>query len=148
VAANLAQNLQNNCAANGGVNLMLIGGTEDPIMPYDGGEVASLPALGIGAGGNVISYPDTTDFWSAKNQCGTGILTDIDDTTSDGTTVEKLTFDNCAQGSLEAFKINGGGHNWPGSAGNSALSGNVSRDINATNELIDFFKQNGLSPAL
>jgi len=148
VAANLPEGLENNCAASGGVNLVMFGGTEDPIMPYDGGEITDIPALGVGAGGFVLSYPDTTEFWAARNQCGTGILTDIPDSTNDNTTIEKITYDTCALGSLEGYKITGGGHNWPGSTGASALTGNVSRDVRATNEIIDFFKRNGLSPAL
>ena len=113
-------------------------------MPYDGGEVSGIPDLDLAAGGLVLSYPDTTDFWATKNQCGEAILTDVPDSTVDATTVEKLTYDACAEGRLDAFKITGGGHTWPGSSGNSSLLGNTTTDINATTEIIDFFKANGL----
>lgn len=144
VAANLPQNLQSGCNPNDTANIILFGGTEDPVMPYDGGEVSGIPDLDLAAGGLVLSYPDTTDFWATKNQCGEAILTDVPDSTVDATTVEKLTYDACAEGRLDAFKITGGGHTWPGSSGNSSLLGNTTTDINATTEIIDFFKANGL----
>lgn len=146
VAANLPESLQSNCNT-GGANIVLISGTEDPIMPYDGGEVVNIPALGIGAGGTVLSHPETVEFWAAKNQCSSAVLTDFPDTTPDGTTVQKLDYQSCGRGVIMAFKITGGGHNWPGSTGASTLRGNVSRDMNATEEIINFFKLNGLSPA-
>ena len=147
VSANLPEGLENNCNPRDNANMMLISGTQDPIMPYNGGEVASVPALSLGAGGNVLSFPDTAGFWAAKNQCGLAIVTDVSDSTADGTTVEKLVYDAFAQGTLEAFKITGGGHGWPGTTGNSSLMGNTSTDINATTEIINFFKANGLTAA-
>jgi polyhydroxybutyrate depolymerase len=121
-------------------------GTADPIMPYEGGAISSIPALGIGAGGNVLSVNDTLGLWAGKNGCGSLTSEAIEDSAPDDTTVEKITYSGCS-GALQAFEITGGGHAWPGSVGGSSLMGNVSRDINATTEIIDFFKTNGLTPA-
>jgi len=147
VAANMPANLSGGCNPGGRAPIVFFNGTQDPLMPYDGGDIASIPALGIGAGGTVLSVDDTLSLWAGKNSCGAPSAESLDDIAPDDTTVEKITYNGCTQGDLEAFKINGGGHNWPGSVGASSLTGNTSRDIIATDEIMTFFQANGLTPA-
>jgi hypothetical protein len=67
---------------------------------------------------------------------------------NDGCTVEKMTFQNDNDNSKVIFyKINNGGHTWPGTADSPAMSwaGRTTRDINANVEIWNFVKQFRLS---
>ena len=89
-----------------------------------------------------MSADEITTYWSNYNN------TDINPSifqlpninTSDGSTVEHRVWengDNCSR--VEELKVNGGGHDWPGTYGNM--------DIDATSEIWDFVSQfniNGL----
>ncbi|MFL2574261.1 MAG: alpha/beta hydrolase family esterase [Flavobacteriales bacterium] len=89
-----------------------------------------------------MSADEITTYWSNYNN------TDINPSifqlpninTSDGSTVEHRVWENggnCSR--VEELKVNGGGHDWPGTYGNM--------DIDATSEIWDFVSQfniNGL----
>lgn len=145
VAANLPADL--NCNPSGPMPIVFINGTDDRLMPFEGGEISSIPSLGIGAGGTVLSFADTMTEWSDNNGCTSDSREVLPDTAQDDTTATKITYVGCTRGALEAFEITGGGHNWPGSVGASSLTGNVSREIDASAEIVEFFKRAGLTPA-
>lgn len=145
VAANMPADLAPRCAPLRAVPLLLMGGTADPLMPFDGGEIAAARRLGAGVGGQVISWPQTVDFWARANGCasrpGPEQLADV---ARDGTRVSREAPGGCNAPVL-AFAIDGGGHTWPGMAGRERrLTGPISRDIDATGTIIGFFAGFGL----
>lgn len=125
------------------VSLLLINGTEDPLVPYNGGHVR------IGAGrsrGEILSTYETVRRFAEWNGCrGEPRRKDLPDTdSSDGTRIEKIYYEVCEDGTdVILLKVHGGGHTWPG--GIQYLPqrrvGRVSRDINATQEIAQFFLQ-------
>lgn len=146
VAAVMPADLVAACAPARPLPLIFFNGTEDRIMPFDGGEIASLRLLGIGVGGTVLSQAATRDFWADRSGCTLRPApAPLPDTADDGTTVTRQDIGGCAgEGALSMRVIEGGGHNWPGSGMGGRFAGNVSKDIDATTDILDFFAQHGL----
>ena len=116
------------CNATHPVPVMQIHGTADATVTYTG-SVFSEPV------------PSVVDFWANFNNCGASPTTvNVPNTsTTDGTTVERITYsngDNCSE--VVHYKITGGSHSWAGSAFNIA---GTNYDINASIEVWKFVSQ-------
>lgn len=119
--------------------IMIMNGTADKIVPYDGGEIKVLGSKR----GAVIPTDKFVDFWKVKNGCTSEISTTIQDKKEDGTSVTINEYKNCKnRGSLVHYKIEGGGHTWPGGKQylGVGLVGKTSREINACEVIWDYFK--------
>jgi polyhydroxybutyrate depolymerase len=128
------------CRPRQGIDVIFFNGTDDPIVPYDGGEVL---LLGQGRG-RIDSTDESVAYWARVNGCsGEPEKRELSDSDPhDGTRVKALVFCSRAHGGRVAlYAIQGGGHTWPG--GQQYLSrrfiGNTSRDINACDIIYDFF---------
>jgi polyhydroxybutyrate depolymerase len=122
---------------NQSVPVMLIAGTEDPLVPYNGGEVAASGTYSLG-------FEDLLDYYAANNNCNTLNTEELPEVNDDGITTEKWVYSNCTNNSkCVLFKNIGAGHTWP--SGDSSLGENVvgkeSSEINASRELMNFFLQ-------
>jgi polyhydroxybutyrate depolymerase len=112
--------------------VLLINGTADKIMPYNGGEVMLMGQ----PHGNVESVQKTLEFWLKQNECS-GIsppaqLPPLDLTNA--TRVTKRMGTGCVKFPVVAYAVLGGGHSWPGSTMQFA-----SPQMNATSVIADFF---------
>ena len=122
---------------NAPVSVLVMNGTDDPLVPYQGGTVARTR-------GETISVADIVRLWVTHNRCAdrpeTVFLPDRDP--ADGTRVRRTVYGSCA-GKTEVvlYTIEGGGHTWPGGPQYlpAAVVGRVSRDIDATRVIWDFF---------
>jgi len=146
VVANLPTDLEPYCNPGRPVPIMMIMGTEDALMPYEGGVVARMiPLLGPGQG-TVLSAKATVDFWRRNNQCRDAREESMlsDSSPSDGTRIREARWRDCAS-DAEVIKLNviGGGHTWPGTSEGPTLerSGRVSQDIDATHVIHRFFQR-------
>ena len=141
VAGTLPDDLSSRCKPAKPISVMLVHGTDDPIVPYSGGSIA----LGTRAiGGKVWSAKDTFDFWSKHDRCSgqpkTNILPDTDP--KDGTTISRQHSSGCvADTAVELLTVNGGGHTWPNSIQYlpERFIGKTSRDVDATKVIWKFF---------
>jgi len=141
VAASLSLDQLVDCDMDTSSSLMLINGTEDPIMPFDGGQIISKGQ----PQGSVLSSEETINFWLKENNCTPRTTSrDVPNSdTFDETRSEKTTYGGCKQGNKAVLiTINNGGHTWPG--GRQYLSekeiGKTSRDFDASEEIWRFFK--------
>lgn len=121
----------------GSISVLIMNGTEDRLVPYGGGTVAFNR-------GKTISTDEIVRKWTVYDQCAEGpitaVLPDIDP--SDGTRVKQTTYTRCTRGTeVILYTIEGGGHTWPGGAQYlpQRIVGKVSRDINATDVIWQFF---------
>ncbi|MBL4810868.1 MAG: hypothetical protein JKX69_00580 [Rhodobacteraceae bacterium] len=146
-AATLPAGLAQSCQPSRTAPMIFFNGTADRLMPFEGGDIASMRALGVGVGGTVLSQAQTMAFWTGAAGCSadTGARA-LPDRVTDGTEVSLRQYTSCRNNASMAFYIiNGGGHNWPGTdARVSRFSGIVSEEIDATDEIIRFFSQYGL----
>lgn len=111
-----------------------IHGTADPNVPYEG-------ELGK------YSAEETVRFWVDLNICSKADTISLPDLNpADGCNVEKITYTNKGTNiSVIFYKVINGGHTWPGSAYDVPSVGNTNRDISASEEIWNFFKEYELS---
>ncbi len=129
VTGSMIPNGMATCKPDRSVPVMEIHGTSDGTVNYNGTPQISAP------------IPDVLKYWQENNGCDQlPIITQVPNiSTADNTTSEKWTYTNCKDGSqLIHFKVNGGGHTWPGAFINIGIT---SQDFNASAEIWKFFKQ-------
>lgn len=114
------------------VPMLIIDGTEDPIVPYDG-------RYGL------LSVPETFNYWLNRNGCDPEATVDSDlpDVADDGTTVSERDNASCKNDSgVRLLTVNQGGHAWPGGEEYMVDEklGKTSQDISASDQLWQFFQ--------
>jgi polyhydroxybutyrate depolymerase len=143
VVANLPAALAGTCRPSRRTPIVFFESTADTFMPWAGGEVKRGRFRGVG--GQVLSVPQTIDFWSRMDGCSTSQTQDLPSQVNDGTHVRVHRFDGCG---LLFYEIQGGGHTWPGGTPPGAFIqrfvGNTTRNVNATAVMLDFFRTHGL----
>lgn len=115
-------------------------GTKDTLVPY-GGPNRSTPARF-----QFKSVEDTIKTWVKFNQCKeTPDTKKIADRFMDGTEVTRYHYADGKNGSeVILYKIEGGGHTWPGEESPTRLIGQSTREISANELIIDFFQKHKL----
>lgn len=141
VAGNMPYDLAPHCSPSKPISVLMISGTKDPMMPWEGGEIS----FGRLRFGRVLSLMETIKFWVAHNQClPTPVITwEPDKDPQDGTRVRKEIYSHCKAGTeVVLYAIEGGGHTWPG--GSQYMPersvGKTSRDIDANEVIWSFLK--------
>ena len=142
--ANMPASLAGTCRPARRAPIIFFLATADPFMPWSGGEVRR--GWLRGAGGRVLSSPDTVALWSRHDACGVPRTSDLPSRVQDGTHVRLHDFGSCG---LVFYEIQGGGHGWPGGSMSTdpraeRIVGNVTRAIDATSVMLDFFRRYGL----
>ena len=116
------------CNPGGPIPVMQIHGTADLVVPYDGGTLA-------------IPMDDLVDYWVSFNNCSDPpVTTDIPNIDPfDLCTAERIEYAGCDSPALVVFyKIDGGGHSWPGASINIAIT---NRDFYASQAIWEFFRK-------
>jgi polyhydroxybutyrate depolymerase len=134
VAGALPVSLAERCVPAPRISVAAFQGTADRSLPYGGG--GNPPAT-------VLSAERSVAFWARAAGCATDHPeTAVSDSVSDGTRLRRLDYPACA-GNREVvlYTIEGGGHTWPGGPEASRRVGRVSREINATRVIWDFFQR-------
>jgi polyhydroxybutyrate depolymerase len=95
------------CEAPAPKSVLIIHGTADQTVPYDGGETNERTAARFGQWTNV-SVADSTAFWRDRDDCDTTPVTTVEGTTSTDD------YQGCADDTiLEVISITDGNHSWP-----------------------------------
>lgn len=147
------------CKPSRPVPVIAFHGTEDTFVAYDGGvgsSVANLPAPD-GSGKTIgeqglnaaqpkgPSVPEISASWAKRNGCQTQQTEKT--VTAD---VDLITF-SCPQGAeVELYRVNGGGHSWPGSAFSQqvvSVVGPTTMSISADELMWKFFQEHPLPSA-
>ncbi len=142
VTASIPTTQQSLCDHETNVGLMVINGTADPMVPYEGGQVVVFEQ----ERGEIISTAETIALWAKNGRCAPTPQERQwpDHDPDDGTTVTVLSYDDCElDTAVKLIQINGGGHTWPG--GWQYLSkdiiGATSQELNAADTIWEFFNQ-------
>ena len=128
------------CRSGSTVSLAVFNGTEDPLVPFHGGQIHGFRKNR----GTVLSTDKTIQIWRKRNRCRPeAAVTELPDSADDGTRVTKIEYARCDNESIVVlYRIDGGGHTWPG--GRQYLPvrriGRTTRDINGCDEIWLFFK--------
>jgi polyhydroxybutyrate depolymerase len=106
--------------------LMAFHGTADRVIPYEGGG----PPVGF----TYLKFEAWTDAWSRRNGCMPP------EAFTFAPTVEGARYTGCETGEMVRYRIDGGGHAWPGGAAlNDFVLGRTTTDIVATEQLWSFY---------
>lgn len=112
------------CTAPHLISVIHIHGTADPLIPYNGGQGASVV--------NGPSIADVNAFWRNVDQCGPpDVTTNAPVTTSTAACVDNR--------SVVLITIDGGGHQWPGGTTFLERGDPTSHALNATQTIWQFF---------
>jgi polyhydroxybutyrate depolymerase len=135
VTGSMTLDTYDNCNAQHPTPILQIHGTSDNIVPYNGNTGS-------------LSIDDVISYWVNYNNCDTNptITTFPDLDPSDDSIVEHIVYtggDNAS--TTEHMKVIGGGHTWPGSV--FILPG-TNQDINASNEIWEFFSRFDINGSL
>lgn len=112
-------------------SVLLMHGTADGLVPY------------TGAPGLIAAASVTASYWASRNNCSQdSIVTDLPDIVAyDKSTVTLIEYGHCDEDAeVLLYRINNGGHGWPGTGPN--IFGSTNLDINASAEIWNFFKRN------
>lgn len=123
--------------------ILIMNGTADPVIPYDGGCVAGAACRR----GRVRSTDDTVAFWVSVNHAeASADETALPDrVASDESTVTVFTYRGGSTGEdVVLYRIDGGGHSVPGPESTTAslrAATRKNRDIDTAEEIWRFFEQ-------
>lgn len=129
VAASLSESVAESCHPEAAVSVLVLQGTEDPLVPL--------------AGGVVLSHDATVAKFAKLNRCpSTPKMERIADHAGDGTTIDVAIYSGCAGGSeVRGYVVNGGGHAWPGGMQYfpASIIGKTSKNMDASEVIWEFF---------
>ena len=121
------------CAGDRKVAFLAFHGTDDPVVPYNGGNVRCCGGVPIAASTTTLAN------WAAHDGCDPNFT----DAQLD-TEVSQRTWTGCAGGEVILYTIVGGGHTWPGSLDVPRL-GHVTKQIDASKTIWEFFKRHPMT---
>ncbi|WP_080500761.1 alpha/beta hydrolase family esterase [Burkholderia pseudomallei] len=140
ISAGLPVPLEEHCDLVRPFPVILIHGTQDPIVPYNGGVPHTPNAQGHNY--RLLSEPNTFDFWRDHNGCtGQAAVTKVSGT--DGT-VTRTTVSGCVNDAKVAlYTVTGGGHTWPGGSTEqqryASILGPLNTKFDASQAIWNFF---------
>lgn len=145
VIMNLTDAMAKACNPSRGIPMLMMNGTADPLIAYDGGKGPSRYAVS-----SVLSTTATLAFWRKVNGCteGDGTITALPDRDpADGSTVTRIGSRCPPQHDVVLYRINGGGHRMPGEKPDAkarrmvdAILGPQNHDIDGAETIWAFFK--------
>lgn len=128
VTGAMPKNRPSTCNPPHPVPAMQIHGTADPTVPYNGNAQQE-------------SIEDVVDYWVGQTGCNpVPVVTQVPDVnTTDGCTAEQYVYSGGIGGAtVEFFKIQGGGHTWPGAPIDIGVT---NHDFDASVEIWRFFSK-------
>lgn len=143
VASSMGEAEAATCKTPRPVSALLVNGTEDRLIPWDGREVKLLGKKR----GRKLTIPETAAKWAELDGCtGEPTREDLPDGADDGTRWSLEAHRNCKAGSeVLLYKVTGGGHTWPNAEVYlPRVVGRTSRDVAFEPLLFAFFKRHPL----
>lgn len=141
VTGNMAPDPATWCMPDTSVSIMFIMGTEDPLVPYGGGEITD--GKGHGNGTYTASVAESVAFWAGADSCaGQPEIFDYPDTKKDGCSMRETRYTTCNGNSeVRLIDVIGGGHTWPGGSQywSKRRIGRVCQELQAANMVFEFF---------
>jgi polyhydroxybutyrate depolymerase len=121
--------------------VLLIHGTKDPIVSYQGGTMNWALRTIFKVGGSSWSATRTARYFAERNGISTEPTTTRlpKKTTTDPTEVERTTYEASGIPPVALYTIHGGGHTVPGPASSLPLIGKTSHQVDTADLVTEFF---------
>lgn len=131
VASTFPEYLLNTCRDTPPVPVIVLHGTDDPVVPWQG------------VRGGYLSAANSLTFWGLHNECQTASALEVlaDLVTTDGTIVLRESQTDCTDDAdVVLYGVYLGGHTWPGRPIEAPFElGNTTLDIDAAQIIWNFF---------
>lgn len=120
------------------VSVLHLHGTLDEFVPFDGGRGSQNRLRDP-----MLSAPESVAAWASRNGCERAVpnrrrLTPV---ASDSTSVEFWDFGvGRRESRVQLYKIEGGGHTWPGRTSDMKFLGTTTQNLRANSVIADFFR--------
>jgi len=141
VAATMPKPLVAECRPSRPISVLYIQGTEDPLVPINGGTIGFV--RGRSRGEN-ISLADSAKFWRDNDRISSAPeVKTLPDRFDDGTHVRREIWTGGKDDTeVDVYTIEGGGHTWPGGPQYlpKVIVGKASQNLNATRTIWEFFQ--------
>lgn len=126
--------------------VMLIHGTGDPIVSYEGKEMSWWARRVFRVGGSLLSAPATAAYYAARNAIDRPpVVTRLPHRAESGkTSVTRTDYRQDGRLPVTLYTVQGGGHTVPGPRKAPFILGGTTRDLDAAGAAAGFF---GLTPA-
>jgi polyhydroxybutyrate depolymerase len=145
VAATMPEPLVAACKPSRPISVMYIQGTEDPLVPINGGKIGFARGR---SRGDCISLADAEAFWRNSDRISAApSAINLPDRSDDGTHVRREIWSGGGDDTeIVAYTIEGGGHTWPGGPQYlpKLIVGKASANLNATRTIWEFFQEQAL----
>ncbi len=146
VAATMPEPLASECNPARPISVLYIQGTEDPLVPIDGGKIGFRRGRSLGRN---ISLADSVGFWRRVDGITSApSIENLPDRVDDGTHVRREIWSGGRDHTeVTAYIIEGGGHTWPDSPQYlpKFIVGRASQNLDATSVIYNFFSRHSLS---
>ncbi|MBV7409612.1 PHB depolymerase family esterase [Maritimibacter sp. DP1N21-5] len=138
LSMNLPRVLEDDCSGTPPFPVFLSLGDEDPVMPYDGGQIPAGPGFSM----KIMGFEETADFFAARAGCGEGRQESQRDVIDDGTALVFQQRLGCAL-PVWTLRVRGMGHYWPGGGPDMSplLIGRSTEEIDGAQIVWRFFSQ-------
>jgi polyhydroxybutyrate depolymerase len=118
------------CEAARTLPIIAFHGKQDRVVPFDGGRVSCC------GNPSIAGAPATMANWAKHDGCSAA---PVEEVVKGQATVRRWT--GCKPGGLvELYVLGDGGHTWPGTTLGGNVLGGVSKDVDASEVIWDFFK--------
>lgn len=139
VAASLSDNLAESCHPAEPVSVLILQGTNDPLVPFDGGPLGKN-----GDRGQVLSHEMAIQKWVQLDGCKeTKKAVQSADPSGSSATLDAPVIHTACRGGVEVadYVVVNGGHTWPGGKQYlpEAIIGKTARDVDASELIWQFF---------
>ncbi|MBS1530004.1 MAG: phospholipase [Bacteroidetes bacterium] len=117
--------------------VMYIQGTDDPLVPFEGGQMQK------GSGGEIYGHEEVLNKWAAVDSCNSKpVITKLPVHVYDHTSVIREEYSNGYGAEVVGYTIVGGGHTWPDGPQYlpKMIIGPVTHNLDACETIWDFFK--------
>ena len=131
------------CRNNKPLSLLLIHGTADAIVPFDGFTQTNMRGAEVVV---LASVPQTFGFWADYGGCDTNATNRDLEASGESPETSVIIYEvtGCPdKHDIVLYAIAGGGHNWPGVAGliPDSIGGAVNLDFHASEVIWEFFQR-------
>lgn len=130
--------LYTNCEKVQPIPVMIIQGTADTVIPWQGIKQGEIPIY--------FSAAESAVYWAITNGCEQDpqMIEGLDLAPDDGTVIRQIEYKTCTNdANVAVYAVIGGGHTWPGTQLNINM-GAVSRDLYASPTIWKFFEAHHL----
>ncbi len=135
VIAGIGAETASSCKPARPTPLVMISGTADPLVPYEGGGVGFR-----GRNGEVWGAERTAQFFATANNCKAPQSTALPDGDSTTTSVTRIAWGCKATAPVVLYRVEGGGHqSYGGNALPQFAFGRTTKQFSAPEAILDFF---------